>query len=63
MTTKDVLLKIVADLEELRANQVLLTGQVNARISPADAVDALSAAKYSIAPIYAALRKDVESLS
>lgn len=62
MTIKDVLLRIVTDLEEMRANQVLLAGQSNVHISPADAADALIAAKRSIAPIYAALRKDVESL-
>jgi hypothetical protein len=62
ITTKSILLRIVGDLEELRANQLLLAGQLGVGISPIAAADSLSAAKREIAPIYDAFRKEVEKL-
>ncbi|WP_157439657.1 hypothetical protein [Terracidiphilus gabretensis] len=61
MPTKDVLLKIVDELEELRAAQIVMSNRVPG-LSPYQAADAMSVAKQTIASNYKPLRDEIEKL-
>ncbi len=57
---KTVLLELVADLQDLRVNQVLLAARVGTGVSPAVAHDAKNLTTTEIAKQYAGLQKRIE---
>ena len=59
---KETLLKLVAAIEDLRANQDLLAARVGTGVSLADAADAKNAALKAAHSRYADLRKEIEAL-
>lgn len=59
---KEILLKVLADLEDLRANQGLLSARLGPGVSLADAVSAKAAELKAVRKDYADLRALIEAL-
>ena len=60
--TKQVILKLVDDIQDLRANLGMLAASPSLHVSIADARDAKSLAKQQDAQRYDELRKEIEAL-
>jgi len=60
---KEILLKLVAEIEDLRANQILLVQLAGQGIHPVDAKDAKKRAMKENLEFFEAMRKDIEALS
>jgi len=59
---KDLLLKLVKELEDLKANQALLVALVGTGVTSAAAQDAKKAAIRADKPFFDGLRKQIEAL-
>lgn len=60
---KDILLKLVAEIEDLRANQILLAHTVGRGVHLLGALDAKKRALKENVEFFEALRKEIEALS
>ncbi len=59
---KQILLKLVGEIEDLRANLGVIAASPSMRMSIADAQDAKTQSRQSNRQHYEALRKEIESL-
>jgi hypothetical protein len=62
-TVKEILQAIVADLQDLRANQKLIAVRVGTGVNPFDAQDAKTVTMKQVAAEYSDLIEAVEKLS